>query len=456
MGEVILKGRPYPKQIDFFKSTNKYIAYGGARGGGKSWAARRKAVLLALNYPGIQILLIRRTLKDLRKNHELPLMSELKDIAKYSAQNKEFHFPNGAMICLGYCDTENDVLQYQGQSYDVIFMEEATQFTEFQIDCLTESNRRSPTMRGDFTSRMYYTCNPGGPGHARIKRLFIDHDYKASERPEDYDFIPSSVYENDYLMQNDPDYVRTLENLPEARRKAMLYGDWDAFEGQYFDEFKRDIHVIEPISIPDDWRRYITIDYGLDMLAAYWIAVNSQGKAHVYKEKYQDGLIISDAAQAIKEMTTEKIYQRLAPPDLWNRRQETGKSAADLFRENGVSLVKANNNRIQGWYNLKEWLKPYEDEQGIKTAHLVIFKTCANIIRCLPLLQHDEKDPNDVANEPHELTHGPDAIRYFIAGRPKPNMQRKPDPHYNFDFERKQAEKNRGVTVTEDFFKGGY
>jgi phage terminase large subunit len=456
MGEVTLKGRPYPKQINFFKSTNKYIAYGGARGGGKSWAARRKAVLLALNYPGIQILLIRRTLKDLRKNHELPLMSELKDIAKYSAQNKEFHFPNGAMICLGYCDTENDVLQYQGQSYDVIFMEEATQFTEFQIDCLTESNRRSPTMRGDFTSRMYYTCNPGGPGHARIKRLFIDHDYKASERPEDYDFIPSSVYENDYLMQNDPDYVRTLENLPEARRKAMLYGDWDAFEGQYFDEFKRDIHVIEPISIPDDWRRYITIDYGLDMLAAYWIAVNSQGKAHVYKEKYQDGLIISDAAQAIKEMTTEKIYQRLAPPDLWNRRQETGKSAADLFRENGVSLVKANNNRIQGWYNLKEWLKPYEDEQGIKTAHLVIFKTCANIIRCLPLLQHDEKDPNDVANEPHELTHGPDAIRYFIAGRPKPNMQRKPDPHYNFDFERKQAEKNRGVTVTEDFFKGGY
>jgi phage terminase large subunit len=443
MGEVTLKGRPYPKQINFFKSTNKYIAYGGARGGGKSWAARRKAVLLALNYPGIQILLIRRTLKDLRKNHELPLMSELKDIAKYSAQNKEFHFPNGAMICLGYCDTENDVLQYQGQSYDVIFMEEATQFTEFQIDCLTESNRRSPTMRGDFTSRMYYTCNPGGPGHARIKRLFIDHDYKASERPEDYDFIPSSVYENDYLMQNDPDYVRTLENLPEARRKAMLYGDWDAFEGQYFDEFKRDIHVIEPISIPDDWRRYITIDYGLDMLAAYWIAVNSQGKAHVYKEKYQ-------------EMTTEKIYQRLAPPDLWNRRQETGKSAADLFRENGVSLVKANNNRIQGWYNLKEWLKPYEDEQGIKTAHLVIFKTCANIIRCLPLLQHDEKDPNDVANEPHELTHGPDAIRYFIAGRPKPNMQRKPDPHYNFDFERKQAEKNRGVTVTEDFFKGGY
>jgi phage terminase large subunit len=421
MGEVILKGRPYPKQIQFFKSTKKYIAYGGSRGGGKSWAARRKATLLALNYPGIQILLIRRTLKDLRKNHELPLMTELKEIAKYSAQNKEFHFPNGAMICLGYCDTENDVLQYQGQSYDVIFMEEATQFTEFQIDCLTESNRRSPTMQGPFTSRMYYTCNPGGPGHGRIKRLFVDRDFKGTENPDDYDFIPSSVYENEYLMQNDPDYVRTLENLPEARRKAMLYGDWDAFEGQYFDEFNRDVHVIDSFEIPPHWRRYITLDYGLDMLAAYWIALDTHNKAYVYKELYQSGLIISDAAKEIIRVTgKDNIYQRIAPPDLWNRRQETGKSAADLFRDSGVSLIKADNQRVQGWYNLKEWLKPYDDEQGIKTASLVITKNCVNLIRTLPQLQFDEKDPNDVCSEPHELTHGPDAIRYFIAGRPCP------------------------------------
>ncbi len=231
-------------------------------------------------------------------------------------------------------------------------------------------------------------------------------------------------------MDADPGYIKRLEQLPDEERRALLEGDWDIFKGQYFQEFRRDIHVIEPFAIPDDWRRYIAIDYGLDMLAAYWIAVDNQQKAYVYKELYQSDLIISEAARRIKDITgSDRIYQRLAPPDLWNRRQETGKSAADLFRENGLSLYKANNNRIQGWYNLKEWLKPYDDEQGIKTAHLVIFKNCTNLIRTLPLLQRDEKDPNDVATEPHELTHAPDAIRYFIAGRPRPfEKPHEPDP----------------------------
>lgn len=425
-----LAGYPYPKQIEFFKSTKRYIAYGGSRGGGKSWAARRKAVLLALNYTGIQILILRRTLQELRENHVLNLQAELKGIAKYDAQNKEFLFPNGSRIKLGYCAAESDVLQYQGQAYDVIFMEEATQFTEFQKDTLTESNRSSGQMKERFTPRMYFTMNPGGVGHSWAKRLFIDKDYRNKEKPENYEFIPSTVYENKYLMQNNPEYVENLENLPEMRKRAMLYGDWDAFEGQYFDEFDREVHIIEPFIIPSHWRRYITLDYGLDMLAAYWIAVDTQNKAYVYKELYQSGLIISEAAKAIKDMTTEEIYETDAPPDLWNRRQETGKSAAEIFGDNDVWLTKTDNNRVQGWYNLKEWLKPYEDEQGVKTANIVIFKNCLNLIRTLPQLQCDEKNPNDVANEPHELTHGPDAIRGFLAGRPYPV---RPKPKEDYD-----------------------
>jgi phage terminase large subunit len=424
-----LKIEPYPKQVVFFKSNKRYIAYGGARGGGKSWAARTKAVLLALNYTGIQILILRRTLKELRENHVLPLMILLKGIAKYNAEAKEFNFPNGSRILLGYCQAESDVLQYQGQAYDVIFMEEATQFTEFQKDTLTESNRASGMMKERFTPRMYFTCNPGGVGHAWVKRLFVDKDYRNKENPDNYDFIPSTVYDNEFLMTNNPEYVENLENLPEMRKRAMLYGDWDAFDGQYFDEFNRDIHVIEPFIMPDYWRRYITIDYGLDMLAAYWIAVDERNKSYVYKELYQSGLIISEAAKAIKYMTNETIYQTLAPPDLWNRRQETGKSAAQLFQENGLYLMQSNNDRVQGWYNLKEWLKPYEDEQGIKTANLVITKNCTNLIRCLPMLQCDDKNPNDVANDPHELTHGPDAIRGYVAGRPIP--AKIPQPRVN-------------------------
>jgi phage terminase large subunit len=158
------------------------------------------------------------------------------------------------------------------------------------------------------------------------------------------------------------------------------------------------------------------------MLACYWIATDTQNKAYVYKELYKPNLIISDAAAAIKNMTTpdEQIYATIAPPDLWNRRQETGKSAEEIFGNHGVYLMKANNDRVQGWYNLKEWLKPYKDEQGITTASIVFFKNCTNIIRCLPQVQRDERNPNDVANEPHELTHSVDSIRYFIANRPSP------------------------------------
>jgi len=185
--------KPYPRQIEFFKSTKRYIAFGGARGGGKSFAARTKMKLLALRYAGIQILLLRRTLKELRGNHILPFMSELKGIAEFKSTEKEFVFPNGSRITLGYCQAETDVLQFQGQAYDVIFLEEATQFTEFQFQSLTESNRSSGMCKDKFSPRMYFTCNPGGVGHIWVKRLFVDKDYKNSERPEDYDFIRSYV-----------------------------------------------------------------------------------------------------------------------------------------------------------------------------------------------------------------------------------------------------------------------
>lgn len=159
---VINFPQPYPKQIEFFTAEGTRIAYGGARGGGKSFAARMKASLLALNYSGIQILLLRRTFPELRENHILPLQKMLKDVAIYKESTHDFAFPNGSRIVLGYCKSEADVLQYQGQAYDVIFMEEATQFTEFQYQSLTECNRSSGMVHGTFIPKMYFTCNPGG------------------------------------------------------------------------------------------------------------------------------------------------------------------------------------------------------------------------------------------------------------------------------------------------------
>ncbi len=200
MDNILNIDAPNKKQEEFFNANTKFVAYGGARGGGKSWAARIKIILLSLNYPGIQILLLRRTYPQLKENHIIPLMKLLKDTAVYKDTDKAFLFYNGSRIKLGYCDNERDVLQYQGQSYDVIFMEEATQFTEFQFQCLTECNRSSGFLKKKFKPRFYLTCNPGGVGHGWVKRLFIDRLYKNSEKKEDYTFIKSLVYDNDFKI----------------------------------------------------------------------------------------------------------------------------------------------------------------------------------------------------------------------------------------------------------------
>lgn len=419
---ILNLGKPNPKQLLFLKSKKRKVGFGGSRGGGKSWVVRVKAILLALFYPGIKILIMRRTYADLWNNHVLELRKVLEPekIATYRDSEKAMIFPNGSRIRFGYCASESDVLQYQGQEYDIIFIDEATQFTEFMYNCLVACNRGA----NDFPKRIYITCNPGGVGHSWVKRLFIDRDYTEAENPEDYEFIQSKVYDNTVLMEKDPDYVRMLETLPEDMRKAWLDGDWNVFAGQYFREWRDSIHVIEPIEIPEWWRRYFAMDYGLDMLAGYWIAVDGDGQAYVYREIYQSGLIASEAAQKIKELTGgENIEQWLAPPDLWNRRNDTGRSVADIFMEQDIPLTQVDNDRINGWQDVHEWLKPYDTTDIItgepkKAAGLRFFRNCRNVIRCLPMVQYDDHKPNDVAKEPHELTHAPDAIRYFCSGRP--------------------------------------
>ena len=209
-------------------------------------------------------------------------------------------------------------------------------------------------------------------------------------------------------------------------------------QGAFFPEFQIGVHTCQPFEIPHHWRRYIAFDYGLDMLACYWIALDDSGKAYVYRELYQSDLIISQAAEKIIAMTEkgENIYDTFAPPDLWNRRQETGKSAAEIFSDNGLWLTKAANDRAQGWLNVKEWLKVADTPQG-KMTNLVVFNNCTNLIRCLPQLKRDGANPNDVDSKTnHELTHGPDALRYFLAGRPAPATPTEKRRVYNFSWER--------------------
>ncbi len=409
---IILSGIPQAKQKLFFDSRAKYTAYGGARGGGKSWALRRKLILMCLKYDGLSVLLLRRTYPELRENHVRPMLSELRDIAVYTETRQCFEFPNGSRIKLGYCDCENDVNQYQGQEYDVIGFDEATQFSEYQFQTIKACLRGT----NDFPKRIYLTCNPGGVGHAWVKRLFIDRDYRAGEKSTDYAFIPASVFDNKILLEKDPDYLEQLQSLPGDLRSAWLDGNWDVFSGQYFPEFCEDIHVLSPYPIPKPWKRYCAIDYGLDMLAALFIALSPDGEAIVYDEIHISGLIVSEAAKKILEKSGG-VSIFIAPGDLWSRQKDSGKSIAELFSDCGVYLTKLNTERVEGWLCLKEWLKPYEKD-GKTTAKMKIFRSCPNLIRCLPLLMCNKSRPGDASTEPHSITHAPDALRYFAVSRP--------------------------------------
>lgn len=431
---------PTPKQQRFLLADSRYVAYGGARGGGKSHAVRLKAALLALTYAGIRIIIIRRTYPELLENHIRKLSAELSGVAVYKEVDKSLTFPNGSRIVFGYCATESDVLRYQGQEYDILMIDEATQLTEYQFTWL------DAMVRGvnDFPKRTYLTCNPGGVGHDYIKRRFVK-----GNNPDTV-FIQASVYDNPALMESDPDYVRMLKELPDGLRQAWLDGDWDYFVGQYFTAFRTDIHVIEPIEISKHWRRYRAIDYGLDMLACLWIAVSPQNECYVYREFCQPELIASDAAQGIisRQEKDEDIYLTYAPPDLWSRTKDSGKSIFELFRDNGVAFVKSDAARVPGWLAVAEWLKHVTGADGKETARLHIFSTCTELIRCLPLLQHDTKNPSDCATEPHDITHVCDALRYFCVMRqaaPKElDMRTEQGRRIERDFERAVFGKSTG------------
>ncbi|MBQ6234364.1 MAG: phage terminase large subunit, partial [Clostridia bacterium] len=379
--------------------------------------------------PGLRLLLLRRTLPELYENHVLPLQKELHGAVEYQSTQRAFLFPNGSRIKLGYCDREADVFQYQGQEYDVIGLEEATHFTETQMQFLTTCNR---SVRTDFSPRMYYTCNPGGVGHAWVKRLFIDRDYRNSEKAADYVFIPARVTDNPVLLRTNPQYLETLENLPEHLRKAYLFGNWDVLEGQFFQEFDRSVHVTSPTRLPMEWKRFRAMDWGYnDPCCVLWFAVAPEGKLYVYRELYLRKTLSSEIARRVRTLSEgERIAYTVASPDAWQQRGlkgAEGESIAEVFGHNGVPLIPADNARVPGWQRVREALAKGPDG----TPELLIFETCRNLIRTLPTLTFDAHDCEDVADNCED--HAPEALRYGLMSRPRPAPQEKRKKPYRYD-----------------------
>ena len=410
------------KQKRFIDATESEVLFGGAAGGGKSYGQTVDALLFALRYPGSKQLILRRSFAELDKSLiRTSLALFPREIYSFNSSSHTGKFKNGSCIDFGYCATENDVYQYQSAEYDVIRFDELTHFTEAQYVYLISRVRGA----NDFPKQIKSSTNPGGVGHGWVKARFVDpappgesfHGEDGMKRI----FIPSLLDDNRFLCEGDPGYRKRLLALPERERRALLHGDWTIFEGQYFNEFRLNRHTVAPFEIPPDYRRYRTIDYGLDRLACLWIAISPKGRSYVYREYCESNLPISRAARAILERTpdSERIYATLAPPDLWARSQETGKTKASLFAEYGINFTKTGNERETGWLAVKELLSDSPDGKPA----LQIFSHCTELIRCLPALTVDKIRPSDCSTEPHEITHAPDALRGFAIYYARPESK---------------------------------
>ena len=412
--DLNISGTPTPRQQAFFDSRARFTAYGGARGGGKSWALRRKLCAMCLRYPEIRCLLVRRSFDELKANHVLPFLREYGQLVSYSESTKALLFPNGSRIDLGYCSNDRDVLRYQGQEYDVIAIDEATHLSEYRFSIF------KACLRGvrNYPRRMYLTCNPGGIGHAWVKRLFIDRSFRAGERPEDYAFIPALVYDNQALLAADPDYIHSLESLPPRLRDAWLYGRWDVFEGQFFPEFDETVHVLSDRDVPEGLKHFVALDYGFDMLAALLLGIDEEGNLYCLREHCESDLTLTEAAEAVAALCRgARAEFAVASPDLWNRRQDSGKSGFELMQAvRGMPpMLAADNRRIAGWRILREYLS-----EEANTPHLRISHRCHELIRCLPALLCHKDRPEDASSEPHGITHAPEALRYAVMSRCPP------------------------------------
>lgn len=436
------------KQYAFLSADKKHVGFGGARGGGKSWSVRTKAKILAASHAGIKILIVRKTFPELVNNHINFLITELHGIARYNKTEKVFTFANGSTIKFGYCNNDKDLEQYQGAEYDVIFLDEATQLQEMWI------KKISACVRGvnAFPKRIYYTCNPGGASHGYFKRLFIDKKYEDGEDPNDYAFIQALVTDNKALMASQPDYIKQLEALPPKLREAWLYGRWDIFEGQFFEDFRmtpdpqkcleagitpeqalqqrRWTHVIEPFDLNvgacRGWNIMRSYDFGYNkpFSLGYW-AVDYDGTLYRIMELYgctqtpDEGVKWSPDEQfrRIRELENEhpwlkgrKIVDSVADPAIWDCSR--GESIAETAARYGIYFTPGDNERIPGWMQVHYRLQ--FDQNGY--ARMYVFNNCKAFIRTMPLMMYSETKPEDLDTKLED--HCPDEVRYMCMSRP--------------------------------------
>lgn len=368
-----------------------------------------------MEWPWLHWLVLRRTYPEVEMNMINKIKEEVpKQIYTYTEKNHMMKIWK-SKITFGYCQNKNDVYRYQGLEFDFICIEEITQRSEEEFRILMSSLR---TSKDRYEPNCFMSWNPWGIGHARVKRLFIDRDFLDNENPNDYVFIPATIYDNKVLMNNDPSYYQNLLNLPEKRRKAYLEWNRDVFAWQYFNMFSRDVHVISPIIPRNVKKRIICLDYWYAAPSAvYRLALTHDDKVICYREFYSSWYTYKKLALQIKALNPEdeKIDDIICDPAYINKTSESDETTlAQEFANVWLIVSPWNNDRIAWWMRIRDLLNIYEDPNTKKkTSNLKICSNCINLIRTLPALVHDDSNVEDVNTKWED--HWPDAIRYWIS-----------------------------------------
>ena len=408
-------------QTDFLAAGETDVLYGGAAGGGKSYAMLVDPLRFA-HRGAHRALILRRSMPELREliDKSRELYPKAFPGCRYREVEKLWNFPSGAKVEFGFLERDADVYRYQGQAYSWIGFDEITHLpTEFSWNYLASRLR---TTDSEIVPYMRCTANPGGSGAQWVKKRYISPSPPNESFMGDdgitRKFIPARLNDNPYLAK-DGRYEQMLKSLPPTQRKQLLEGNWEIAEGAAFTEFDRHLHVVEPFEIPLHWERTKGLDYGYaSESACVWAAIDpTDGTLIIYRELYRKGLLATELAEMLTnmELNDPTSVRGVLDTACWSRTGTTGPTVAETLIQGGHKLRPADKNRVAGKIQIHEHLKV----QPSGRPRMQIFNTCPNLIRELQSIPLDRNNPEDV--DTHASDHAYDALRYLIMSRPRIN-----------------------------------
>ena len=432
-------------QTEFLSSNEREVLYGGSAGGGKSYAMLADPVRY-LNNPQFRGLLIRRTTEELREliSVSKQLYPEAIPNIRFMERDKTWVAPSGATLWLSYLDRDDDVTRYQGQAFSWIGFDELTQWASpYPFDYMRSRLRTAKGSGLELYQRA--TTNPGGAGHQWVKKMFIDPaphgkafwatDIETGQiltMPKGHSregeplfkrrFIPATLFDNPYLAE-DGMYEANLLSLPEYQRKQLLEGNWDVNEGAAFPEWNRQVHVVEPYSIPNSWSKFRACDYGYGShTGVVWIAVAPSEQLVVYRELYVSKVLATDLADMVLEAEADDgtIRYGVLDSSLWHKRGDTGPSLAEQMIGRGCRWRPSDRSRGSRVAGKNEIHRRLQIDEFTEEPRIVFFNTCTNIISQLPALPLDKNNSEDVDTNSED--HLYDALRYGVMTRPRSNL----------------------------------